>query len=143
MRFTKIILLLITIAIFFVSKFLYIDSEYNCTIFTVPFILPTNISTKEVLKFLKQTDKEEYKDVCTKVKKINKYPACGGLDGGCYYLKNNGTIFIGNDQGNIALASAVVIHEKCHLEQHIEGRGLSESECNEDMWNYIEKITIY
>lgn len=138
-----ILLLVIGLGFFIYKNFLYIDPDYNCYIKVIPTFLPSNFNTKEVINLVKQGDVEEYKKLCRYVSTINKNPSCGGFDGGCFQPSKPRTIYIGNDQGNIALAAALVVHETCHAVQGYEKGSLSESECYLEGNTFLDEITIY
>jgi hypothetical protein len=138
-----ILLLVIGLGFFIYQNFLYIDPEYNCYIKVIPTFLPSNFNTKEVIGLVKQGDIKEYEKLCRYVSTINKNPSCGGFDGGCFEPTKPRTIYIGNDQGNIALAAALVVHETCHAEQGYEKGRLGEGECYEIGNKFLDDITIY
>ncbi|RJR27353.1 hypothetical protein C4561_02250 [candidate division WWE3 bacterium] len=121
--------------------FLYIDIKEKCVFVLVPTFQPSNLSTKETINFLKESSAEEYKNLCIHVSAINKNPACGGFDGGCYEPNKTRTIYVGNDQNNIALAAAILVHETCHAIQGQKGLPLAEGECYAAGSHYLNSIT--
>ena len=141
----KLLLFLLPIiaSVFVYSHFIYIDQSNECKIVIVPTLIPSNSNTKRVIKMIKEGSPEDYSDLCAHVSIINKNPGCGGLDGGCYYYDQPRTIFVGNDQGNIALAGAIIVHETCHAIQGQEGRQISESECYTAGNRYMNAVTLY
>ncbi len=142
-KYLKILLIFVLLGIYVYSKFVYLDPDYNCSIKVIPNFMPSNFDTKKIIKIVKSGSEEEYKKLCQYVNTINKNPSCGGFDGGCYELERPGTIYIGNDQGNIALAAALLVHETCHAIQAYENRTLGESECYTAGNNFLQEITIY
>ena len=138
-----ILLLVIGLGFFVYKNFLYVDTDYNCYIKVIPTFLPSNFNTKEVIQIIKQGDIKEYKKLCKYVSTINKNPSCGGFDGGCFQPSRPRTIYIGNDQGNIALAASIVVHETCHAIQGYEHGKLSEPECYDVGYRFLDEITIY
>lgn len=138
------ILSLVMLAGYLIYKnFFYIDPDYNCYIKVIPTFLPSNFNTQQVIKLLKDSSKDEYKNLCKYVSVINKNPSCGGFDGGCFEPSKPRTIYIGNDQGNIALAAALLVHETCHAKQSYEYGALEEASCYAAGNNFIKQITIY
>ena len=136
-------LLIILFAMFLLYYwFLYIDIQEKCVFYLVPTFQPSNLSTKETINFLKSSSPNEYEKLCTHVSVINKNPACGGFDGGCYEPNKKRTIFVGNDQNNIALAAAILVHETCHAIQGQKGLPLSEGECYRAGSSYLNEITL-
>jgi len=86
---------------------------------------------------------DDYSRICHYVSVINKNPSCGGLDGGCFQPSKPRTIYIGNDQANIAMSGAIVIHEVCHAIQAAEKRPLKETECYSVGNYYLKSVTQY
>ncbi|OGC68740.1 hypothetical protein A2415_02195 [candidate division WWE3 bacterium RIFOXYC1_FULL_39_7] len=127
---------------FFYSQFLHIDISNSCAIFLMPTFQPSNLSTKETVSFLQKSSATEYAKLCKHVSVINKNAACGGLDGGCYQPSQPKTIFIGNDQNNIALAAALLVHETCHAIQGQSNETLSEGPCYKAGAEYLQSILI-
>ena len=105
--------------------------------------MPGNLKTPQVLRFLKDTSFRDYLTVCKSVKTINKNPSCGKFDGGCYYQRSPNTIYLGNDQGNIAMAAALIVHETCHVTQDFENREFNEQECQDISKRYLNPIVLY
>lgn len=130
---------------FTLSRFFYIDlkHENKCVIRVVPSFLLSNLDLKGALSLIKHASPEDYTEVCNRVRVINKNPGCGGLDGGCFYENKPDVIYIGNDQGNIAFAADLILHETCHARQYSEGRTLLEGECYKIGKEFLEKITVY
>jgi len=140
-KLSKILLLILVIGFYAYSNFYYYDPEFGCRITIIPTFLPSNYNTKEILNIVKQGSTDDYMRVCSYIKTINKNPSCGGFDGGCYQVSKPGTIFIGNDQGNIALAAALIVHETCHAIQGTELRKLDERECYSQGNDFLSVIT--
>ena len=140
-RFLKILCLLILLGFYAYSSFYYFDPDFGCRITIIPTFLPSNYNTKEILKLIKQGAPDDYMRVCSYIKVINKNPSCGGFDGGCFQPSKPGVIYIGNDQGNIALAAALVVHETCHAIQGSEQRRLDERECYSQGNAFITVVT--
>ena len=140
-KYFRLLILLLLFGFYAYSKFYYFDPEYGCKITIIPTFLPSNYNTKEVLKIIKQGSPDDYMRICRYVKVINKNPSCGGFDGGCFQPSKPGMIYIGNDQGNIALAAAIVVHETCHAIQGYEHRRLSEIECYSQGNSFLNYVT--
>ena len=129
---------------FILSRYLYIDYKNKCFIKVVPSaLMPGNLKTPQALKFLKETSTSDYLTVCKNVKTINKNPSCGGFDGGCYNQRSLNTIYLGNDQGNIAIAAALIVHETCHVTQGLEKKSFDEQECQETAKKYLNPVVLY
>ena len=120
--------------------FVYMDLSSGCFIFTIPTYLPTNVSTKKHIKFASPDD---YNTLCSDIRVINKNISCGGFDGGCYEKRKPNTIFLGNDQDNLGLSSAIVIHELCHRQQAKDSKSFSELECYKRGGEFLEDIVAY
>ena len=128
---------------FLIYKFYYYDPVYGCQITIIPSFLPSNNDTKTILKMIREGSPDDYLRICEYVRVINKNPSCGGLDGGCYKPSKPYTIYIGNDQRNIAMAAYTIIHETCHALQVQDGRNLSETECYKIGASYLRAVTLY
>ncbi len=139
----RLLLIVSIILTYIYSNFYYFDPSYGCRIAIVPTFLPSNYNTKEILKILKKGSPDDYARVCKYVSVINKNPSCGGFDGGCFQPSKPRTIYIGNDQGNIALASALIVHETCHAIQGSQKKQLIESECYSQGNAFLEIVTQY
>lgn len=137
----KLLTLLILLGFFAYSKFYYFDPEYGCSITIIPTFLPSNYDTKEILRMIKKGSPDDYLRICKYIKFINKNPSCGGFDGGCFQTSKPGMIYIGNDQGNIAYAAAIVVHETCHAIQGAEHKRLGERECYTQGYEYLQTVT--
>lgn len=135
------ILILGGLGYFIFNQFFYIDPQYGCRITVIPSFAPSNNKTKEVLTTIKYGSPTHYKLVCEYVTFIDKNPTCGGFDGGCFHPNKPTTIHIGNDQGNLALAAALVVHETCHAIQGHEKRIFSEPECYKMGAEFLETVT--
>lgn len=127
----------------FLYFFTYIDVKNSCYILIIPTYLPSNISTKKVIKLIKNASPDDYCTLCSYINVINKNISCGGFDGGCYEQINPRTIFLGNDQNSLALSAAIVIHELCHREQARQGRQFSELECYKKGSEFLENIVVH
>jgi hypothetical protein len=139
----KILFVLLIIGAFVYKNFVYTDEQYYCSIKVLPSFQPSNWDFRKVFTLLKQTAPEEYKYMCANVSTISKDMSCGGFDGGCYYTEQRRTLYIGNDQDNIAVTVAVIIHELCHARQNNEGRPLIESECYQKAAVYLNGLYSY
>jgi len=113
-KYIKLLILFILLGFYTYANFYYFDPEAGCKITIIPTFLPSNYNTKDMLKIIKRAAPDDYMRVCQYVTTINKNPSCGGFDGGCFQPSKPGVIYIGNDQGNIALAAAIIVHETCH-----------------------------
>jgi hypothetical protein len=138
--------------IFFIYKwFFYINVFNGCYIKIIPsaFFEFNNGNIKEAIKVLKNADFEEYKTVCRNVKTIDGNPACGGFNGGCYYISSLNTsekrrISVSTaNSAYLAWTAAVIVHETCHAVQAKEGRGLDENECYTKGGEVLESLTRY
>lgn len=129
--------------VFILNSFFYIDYQQNCLIRIMPSLTPSNWNSKDLIRLIKATSPEHYSFMCQNISIINKNPTCGGVDGGCYREDNRSTIYIGNDQNNISLTAAIVVHELCHARQHKENSEMREDECYREGWDYLESILIY
>ena len=136
------LLTIIVVGYFIYTQFFHLDIQNNCAIFLMPTFQPSNLSTKETVTFLKNSSHEDYTILCKHVNVINKNASCGGLDGGCYQPSSPKTIYIGNDQNNIALAAALLVHETCHAIQGQENRTLNEGDCYKAGAEYLKKVTL-
>lgn len=134
--------ILVIVAIGF-RMFVYYDPDNGCTIKVLPSFQPSNWDFRQVLKLLKTTSRQDYEYLCTNVETINKDIACGGFDGGCYYTDRSKTLYIGNDQDNMAVTMAVIVHELCHARQYNEGRVLAEYECYAKGVEYLTNLYAY
>jgi len=143
MKKVKLLILAFLLLLFLLSKFFYYDPNFGCNIFIVPSFLPSNNNTKNILKMIKKGAPDDYLRICQYVSVINKNPSCGGLDGGCFQPTKPRTIYIGNDQGNIAMSGALVIHEVCHAIQASEKRPMTERECYSAGNSYLNIVTKY
>ena len=143
MKTVKLLALAAIMLGFLLHKFYYYDPIYGCQITIIPSFLPSNNNTKEVIKMIKEGSPDDYIRLCRYVRVINKNPSCGGLDGGCFKSSKPRTIYTGNDQVNIAISAATLIHETCHAIQGAEGRTLNESECYAAMHAYLKAVTIF
>ena len=145
MKFLRIILVLVIVGpiLYWLSTFFfYADFKNACFIKIIPSFGPSNWNTKEVLNILRYGSPENYALFCANIDTIDKNPSCGGFDGGCYEVRNSKTVFIGNDQNNIALTAAVFVHETCHAIQSHEGRPIDQTECYEKGSKFLENIII-
>ncbi len=143
MKKLKLLLLFLLIALFLVYKFFYYDSDFGCKITIIPTFLPSNTNTKSVLKMIKYGAPDDYMRICQYVSIINKNPSCGGFDGGCFQSSKPRTIYIGNDQSNIAMSGAIIVHETCHAIQAAERRAMTERECYAAGNTYLNTVTKY
>jgi len=134
---------LLIIGAFVYKAFVYTDPSAYCSITVFPSFQPSNWDHNKVLKMLKQTAPEEYQFLCANVDSISKDVSCGGFDGGCFYSDQSRRIYIGNDQDNIAITNAVIIHELCHVRQHKEGREMEEAECYKKGAEYLDGLYAY
>jgi hypothetical protein len=139
----KIALTVVLSLWFLVYVFLYIDIKNRCFIFTIPTYLPSNIKTKRVIKFIKKASPQDYENLCTNIRTIDKNISCGGFDGGCYQERKPDKIYLGNDQANLALSAAIVIHEVCHRLQAKENRPFSELECYTKGADFMADVVVY
>lgn len=139
----QLLFVLLIIGAFVYKSFVYTDEQYNCVIKVWPTFQPSNWDFRKVFTMLKQTAPEEYKYMCANVSTISKDLACGGFDGGCYYTQQQRTLYIGNDQDNIAITVAVIIHELCHARQNNEDRPLAEHECYQKASAYLDNLYSY
>ncbi|MFC1722407.1 hypothetical protein ACFL0C_02020 [Patescibacteria group bacterium] len=142
-KFVLITSLLILFLYFLYSNYYHYDPENNCSIKIIPSFMPSNFNTKNIIKLIKYSSPDSYKQLCQHVTTINKNPSCGGFDGGCYEYNKPNTIYIGNDQGNIALAAALVMHETCHAMQGQDKRPFSEQECYKMGNTFLKDVTMY
>lgn len=138
----KISIPLLILLIFLVNSFFYADYRGDCYIRIVPSFLPSNLNTKRIIKVLKYGSPDDYRLLCKHVNVINKNPSCGGFDGGCYVPTKAKTIYIGNDQGNLALSAALIVHETCHAIQGQTNKQYSEQECYTKGAEFLETIVI-
>ena len=137
-------MLILGLAGLFVYKnFIYSDPDYGCYIKVIPSFQPSNWDFHKILTLIKKTDPNSYSYMCKNVDTISKDISCGGLDGGCFYTNKSKTIFIGNDQNNIAVTAAIVVHELCHVKQFNEGRNLVEPECYTSGAHYLSNLYLY
>ncbi len=142
-KFVRLLIFLLLFGFYAYSRFYYFDPEYGCKITIIPTFLPSNYNTKEVLNIIKRGSPDDYWRVCQFVSVINKNPSCGGFDGGCFQPSKPGMIYIGNDQGNIALAAAIVVHETCHAIQGHNQMPLREPDCYAQgnlFLNYVTQV---
>jgi hypothetical protein len=123
--------------------FLYIDIKNGCFIGIIPSLLPGNLSVKKMVKVIKLTSPDNYELLCSDVRIINKNVSCGGFDGGCYESRKPKSIYIGNDQNNLGLGAAILIHELCHREQLKHNRPFIEEECYKKGWEFMQNIVVY
>jgi hypothetical protein len=121
----------------------YLDIDRACILRVSPSITPSNLNTKRVLRSLKYGSPKDYRVLCDNVKVINKRASCGGTYGGCFNPRTPHTIFIGADQGNIAYAASILVHEVCHLIQNKENRLMSEKECYAKGAEYLDSVVVY
>lgn len=142
-RFLKLLVIVLLLGAYAYTKFYYFDPENGCKIAIIPTFLPSNYDTKDILRIIKRGAPDDYMRVCAYVSVINKNPSCGGFDGGCFQPSKPGMIYIGNDQGNIALAAALVVHETCHAIQGSEQRRLDERECYSQGNAFLTTVTQY
>ena len=143
MKKLKLLILFFLLGLFLYSKFYYYDPSFGCNIVIIPAFLPSNNDTKQILKMIKSGAPDDYMRICKYVSIINKNPSCGGFDGGCFQPSKPRTIYIGNDQSNIAMSGALVIHEMCHAIQAAERRSMSERECYTAGNSYLNTVTKY
>lgn len=145
MKKVLVMLLIFLSSTFVLSRFYYVDFEHQeyCVIRVVPSFLLSNLDLRGALRLIKYASPEDYAEVCSRVRVINKNPGCGGLDGGCFYENKPDVIYIGNDQGNIAFAADLILHETCHARQYNEGRPLLEQECYKVGKLFLDKVTVY
>lgn len=143
MKIVKLLILLGLLIGFLYNKFYYYDPAGNCRILIIPTFLPSNNSTKDILKMIKSGSPDDYLRICQYVSVINKNPSCGGFDGGCFKPSKPRTIYTGNDQGNIALSGSVIVHETCHAIQAAEGKRINERECYKAGNSYLRAVTKY
>lgn len=129
----KLFILLILFGLFIYRYFFYIDIPNKCYIRLKPSIFElSSINIKEGIKILKKVSPEEYTKLCQHVRIINPNYSCGGLGGGCYYLRNleKKEIDISTANGGyLGQTTAVIAHETCHAIQNQEKRELNEQEC--------------
>ena len=140
-KYIRLLILLILLGFYAYSNFYYFDPDYGCKITIIPTFLPSNYNAKEILKIIKKGAPDDYMRVCRYVTTINKNPSCGGFDGGCFQPSRPGVIYIGNDQGNIALAAAIIVHETCHAIQGSQQQQLHETECYAQGNSFLNTVT--
>ncbi len=143
MRKLSVLLVSILVAVVVLNAFYYVDIPNKCLIRVVPNVLPSNWNAKEIISILKNTSPENYDFMCKNISTIDKNSACGGFDGGCFYSNDKRKIYIGNDQNNVALTTAIVVHELCHARQFSEKRPILEPECYEKGWDYMRSVLVY
>jgi hypothetical protein len=139
----QIAFVLLIISAFVYKAFVYTDSASNCSITVIPSFQPSNWDHTKVFNMLKQTAPDEYQFMCANVTSVSKDMSCGGFDGGCFYTEHSKRIYIGNDQDNIAITNAVIIHELCHVRQYKEGREMEETECYKKGSDYLSGLYAY
>jgi hypothetical protein len=133
------------ISYLFISNFLYVDLKEECLIFVKPYITPSNWNAREIIQVVKNNDRESYNLMCENINFLSKdIPlGCPYIDGGCYKPDTRNTIYVGNDMDNLALTSAILVHEICHLEQNLEKRPLDEPECYSKDSEFLKQIQIF
>ena len=136
------VLLILLIPFLIYKLFIYIDIKNQCYIRIIPTFQPSNLDNKRIIKAIRYGSPEDYKNLCAHVNVINKNPSCGGFDGGCFKPDKPKRIFTGSDQGNLALAAAIVVHETCHSIQFQEDRQISEVECYAKGAQFLEKVVL-
>jgi len=99
-----------------------------------------NLSIKRAINVLKYASPQDYQDLCEHVKVIDPNLACGGFEGGCYYLNNRQAISINTSNRSLSWTAAIIGHEVCHAIQHKEGRDLNEPECYRKTDEILRKI---
>jgi hypothetical protein len=137
------LLALLFVIAYMLQAFYYVDLDNKCYIRVVPTILPSNWSAKEIIGILKATSPENYEYLCKNITSFDKNQSCGGADGGCFYSASKKKIYIGNDQNNVVLTAAIIVHELCHARQAAEGRRMDESECYREGWDYLNGALQY
>ena len=127
----KIIIVFILMAVCYLKFFYYLDFQNDCCIkIRMSWLEWSNLSIKRALTTLKHGSPEDYKKVCEHVRVINPNYACGGFEGGCFYVGADPyEIHVSTSQRTLAWTIAVIVHETCHAIQFQEGRTLEEREC--------------
>ncbi len=137
---------LILFGAYVATRFYYFDlSQPNkCIVKIFPSFMPSNFNTREVLRFVKKNDPENYGLLCNNVTKINKNPKCGGIfHGGCVYNNEPTVIHLNNDLKNVATVGSVIVHEICHVLQIKENRQIEEPECYAVGEQFLQKVIMY
>ncbi len=137
----KFIFLFVLFGLFVYHFFIYFDKDNKCFITIIPSYLPSNLDTKEAIRIIKYATPDNYQKLCTNIEVIDMNPSCGGFDGGCFRASKPQKIYVGNDQSNPAVGSAIIIHEMCHAMQAREGRYLDEVECYEKSTVFLDSVT--
>lgn len=142
-KFFKITLTTLILVSLVYHFFIYFDPANSCLIRIIPSFGPSNTNTKEALRLIKYASPADYALVCENVSQIDKNPSCGGFDGGCFKENQPNKIYIGNDQGNLALTSAIIVHETCHVLQNRDSKPFIEGECYAADARFLREVTIY
>ena len=127
-----------------ISPFMYLDLSTGCFIKIYPSLTEFNNRTiKNSISIIKKTHPVEYNRICSQVKTINPNIGCGGIHGGCFYANQPDMIYVNTPVNNIAITSMVIVHETCHLYQHLGNKPVSEEECYEVGDKLIKNIVVY
>lgn len=117
------------------------DIKNKCYIKIKPSFLEfSNLNIKRAINVLKYGAPTDYKDLCENVKVIDPNLACGGFEGGCYYLNAEKAISISTSNRSLSWTAAVMGHEVCHAMQFNEGRELNEPECYRKTDEILKKL---
>ncbi len=126
----KILLAILLVITPFFYFFTYIDVFEGCGIFIAPSLLEmSNLTVKKAITIIKNYSPRDYKNLCKHVSMISPNLGCGGFEGGCYYSNERGVIYVSTSNRNLLNAPPIIVHEVCHVMQHVENRPFEESEC--------------
>jgi hypothetical protein len=140
------LLILLVLAVYS-RYFYYHDFSAGCGITIKPSL--TELSSQNIkaaLRAMKHGAPNEYALVCKHVESIDPNLACGGFNGGCFYLNDLAAGEIDVSTGNqsyLGWTAAVIAHETCHLIQAKEGRTMDEGECYGVGNDILKKMIVF